>query len=119
MLYHRPFFEKAPHILENYLINYMYQTLFPFSLEGSEHFRQQGIFDDYILMTTQFAWVNGLLVGIAAHYKENFAEEHVVRVVQAFTRATSHYPHVLAWINEQMKKIKFDSLAGMAILLKN
>ncbi len=118
-LYYRPFFEKSPHVLENYLLNYMYQTLFPFSLEGSVHFGQQGIFDDYVLMTTQFAWMNGLLVGIAAHYKEDFAEEHVVRTVQAFTRATAHYPHVLAWINEQMKKIKFDSLAGMAILLKN
>jgi lysine-N-methylase len=117
--YHRPFFERSPHILENYLINYMYQTLFPFGLEGSVHFRQQGIFDEYILMTTQFAWMNGLLVGIAAHYREKFAEEHVVRTVQAFTRATGHYPHVLAWINEQMKKIKFDSLAGMAVLLKN
>ncbi len=118
-LYHRPFFENSPHILENYLINYMYQTLFPFGLEGSVHFRQQGIFDDYILMTTQFAWMNGLLVGIAAHYRENFAAEHVVRTVQAFTRATAHYPHVLVWMNEQMKKIKFDSLAGMAVLLKN
>jgi lysine-N-methylase len=117
--YHRPFFENAPHILENYLINFMYQTLFPFGLVGSAHFRQQGILDDYILMTTQFAWMNALLIGVAAHYKEAFAEEHVVKTVQAFTRATAHYPHVLAWINEQMRKIKFDSLAGMAVLLKN
>ena len=117
-MYHRPFFEKSPHILENYLINFMYQTLFPFGLEGSVHFRQQGILDEYILMATQFAWMNGLLVGVAARYQNAFAEEHVVRTVQAFTRATAHYPHVLVWINEQMKKIRFDSLAGMAVLLK-
>ena len=119
MKYHQPFFERSPFILENYLINAMYQTLFPYGREGSPTFQRQGIFAEYLSLATQFAWMNALLVGVAGHYREAFADEHVVRTVQSFTRATEHYPHVLAWINEQIAKVKLDSLQGMSILLKS
>ena len=33
--YYAPFIEKYPFILENYLLNYFFQTLFPFGREGS------------------------------------------------------------------------------------
>ena len=117
--YHRPFFERSPFILENYLLNYMYQTLFPFGREGSPNFRAQRIFGEYVLMATQFAWVNALLVGVAGQQKHAFGEEHVVHTVQAFSRAVEHYPHVLLWINEEMKRLRMDSLEGMAILLRD
>jgi lysine-N-methylase len=117
--YYRPFFASAPYILENYLLNYMYQTLFPFGREGSPSFTPQGIFDEYVLMTTQFAWVNALLIGVAGRYQHAFGEQQVVRTIQAFTRAVEHNPHVLQWINQEMKRLKMDSLEGMSILLKN
>lgn len=117
--YHRPFFERFPFILENYLVNYMFQNLFPYGREGSKNFVSRSIFDEYILMTTQFAWINALLIGIAGHHKEAFAEEHVVQTIQSFTRAVEHYPHALKSISEYMKSRGLNSLQGMAILLKN
>jgi lysine-N-methylase len=117
--YHRPFFEKFPHILENYLMNYMFQNLFPYGRAGSASSTSQNMFDEYIQMTTQFAWINALLIGVAAYYKGAFAGEHVVRTIQSFTRAVEHYPDTLKSIKEYMKSREMDSLQGMAILLKN
>ena len=117
--YHRPFLERSPFILENYLLNYIVQNLFPFGREGSAQFIPRSMFEEWILMTTQFAWINALLIGISGHYKEYFAEEHVVSTIQSFTRAVEHYPAVLNSIIEYMKLRKLNTFQGMAIMLKN
>ena len=115
---HTPFFAKRPFLLENYLLNDFFQSLFPFGREGSPHFINQGIFDEYIVMTTRFAWMNGLLIGMAGCYRETFNETHVVRGVQSFCRAVDHFPYVLASISDYIRGQKLDSLQGMAILLR-
>ena len=115
---HLPFFEASPFILENYLINYMFQNLFPYGRSGSSDFIPQSIFAEYLQMTTQFAWINALLIGIAAHHKKAFAPEHVVTAIQSFTRAVEHYPDLLNSINHYVSRRDLNSLHGMAILLK-
>jgi len=117
--YHRPFFEQRPFILENYLLNYMFRYLFPFGREGSDRFTARSIFDEYILMTTQFAWINGLLIGIAGQCKETFAEEHVVRAIQSYSREVDHDASILASIIDFMRGHGLDNLQGMAVMLKN
>jgi lysine-N-methylase len=116
--YHSPLFEVAPFILENYLINYMFQNLFPYGRSGSADFIPQSIFAEYLQMTTQFAWINGLLIGIAGHHKQAFAAEHVVKAIQSFTRAVEHYPAVLQSINDYMSDRNLNTLQGMVIMLK-
>jgi lysine-N-methylase len=116
--YHSPFFESSPFILENYLINYMFQNLFPYGRSGSADFIPQSIFAEFLQMTTQFAWINGLLIGIAGHHKQAFAAEHVIKAIQSFTRAVEHYPTVLQSINHYMADRGLNTLQGMAIMLK-
>jgi lysine-N-methylase len=117
--YHRPFFERFPFILENYLVNYIFQNLFPYGREGSLNFTSLSMFEEYIQMTTQFAWVNALLVGVAGRHKNAFAGEHVVQTIQPFTRAVEHYPHVIRRVNQHMKARGLDTLHGMAIMLRS
>jgi len=117
--YHRPFFERYPFILENYLVNYMFLNLFPYGRAGSDHFIARSIFEEYVLMTAQFAWVNALLVGVAGRYRESFGVEHVVKTVQALTREVGHYPDALQFINDYLQARGLDSVRGMAILLKS
>jgi lysine-N-methylase len=117
--YHLPFFEGSPFILENYLINYIFQNLFPFGRSGSADFTPQSIFAEYLQMTTQFAWINALLIGIAGHRKQALATEHVVNTIQSFTRAVEHYPYLLKFINNYMSTSNLNSLHGMAIMLKH
>jgi lysine-N-methylase len=117
--YHRPFFEARPYIFENYLLNYMFRTLFPFGRARSADFIPRSIFDEYILMTTQFAIINGLLIGIAGHFKERFSEEHVVKTIQSFTREADHDPMALNSMVEFMHKTNLGNLVGLSVLLKN
>ena len=117
--YYGPFFDRLPFILENYLLNYMFQNLFPYGRAGSPDFAPLNMFGEYIRMTTHFAWINALLVGIAGRYKEAFAAEHVVHTVQSFTRAVEHYPDVLRSIDEYVRIRGLNNLEGMAIMLKS
>jgi lysine-N-methylase len=117
--YHDPFFAKSPFILENYLVNYIFQNLFPFGHEATSRFKPRSIFEEYILLATQFAWVDTLLVGVAGHYREAFGEEHVVKVVQSFSRAVEHNPYISTSINEFMAHLQMDNLEGMAVMLRS
>ncbi|MBB5342267.1 flagellin lysine-N-methylase [Tunturibacter empetritectus] len=116
--YCAPFFAERPHILENYLLNYVYRTLFPFGREASAHITPQGVFGEYMLMVTQYALVYGLLVGMAGHARENFGEEHVVRLVQSFSKTVEHSPRYLEEINELIASRGLGDPQGTATLLK-
>ncbi len=116
---HRPFFEKHPFILENYLLNTIFQTLFPFGRSGSQHYVPQTIMDEYILMTVQFAWVNTLLIGMAGHYQQDFSGAHVVFAIQSFARGVEHYPYYVLSLLDQCRSLQINSLNGMAVLLRN
>jgi len=117
--YYRPFFERSPFILENYLINYIFQNLFPYGRTGGTGLNALGFFGEYLQMTMQFAWINALLVGVAGRYKSAFAEEHVVKTIQSVTRAVEHYPDVLRSISGYVTMRGLDSLDGMAVMLRS
>lgn len=117
--YYRPFFARRPFILENFLLNYIFQKLFPFGRENSSQSKHRRMFEEYVLLATQFAWVDTMLIGVAGHHKEAFAEEHVVQVVQSFCRAVEHNHLVLDSITELMVYLQLDNLQGMAVLLKS
>ena len=91
--HYEPFMRQHPHILENYLINHILSTGFPFS--GPDSHPQK----DFIWMCVEFALIKGLLIGIAAFRREAFAAEHVVKLVQSFTKAVEHQPAFREAIN--------------------
>ncbi len=118
-IYYQPFFAESPFILENYLLNYLFQNLFPFGRENNPRSTPRRIFEEYVLLAAQFAWIEMLLIGVAGHRKQAFGEEHVVQVIQSFCRAVEHNSSVLTSIREFMTHFKLDSLEGMAVLLKS
>jgi lysine-N-methylase len=117
--YYFPFIETFPFILENYLVNYIFKNLFPYGRSGSDSFKPQRIFTEYLQMMTQFAWMNGLLIGAAGYHKGGFSGEHVVKVIQSFSRAVEHYPKVLTSMHRYVCSRNLHSLLGMAIILKH
>ncbi|WP_183790116.1 flagellin lysine-N-methylase [Tunturiibacter gelidoferens] len=116
--YCAPFFAAHPHILENYLLNYVYRTLFPFGREASAHITPQVIFGEFLLMVTQYALVYGLLVGMAGYRREAFGEEHVVKLVQSFSKTVEHSPSYLKDINQLIESRGLGDPQGIAMLLK-
>jgi lysine-N-methylase len=111
------FFARNPFILENYLLNYTFRTLFPFGRKASAHHTPQNILAEYALMITQYAMVKGLLIGIASHHRDAFGTEHVVKLIQSFSRAVEHSPVFLKQVNEFIKGRKLDTVEGFATLL--
>ena len=113
-----PFLAAHPHLLENYLLNHLYSQLFPFGREGSPLFPPHGIFDEYLLLATRFAWVTTMLAGIAAQRRQAFSSDDAVAAIQSLTRAVEHYPDALADLLATLRRHNLASLEGTAILLK-
>ena len=117
--YCRPLFENYPFIMENYLLNYVFRTLFPFGREASPHFTPQSIFGEYILLVAQYAVINGLLIGMAGYYREAFGTDHVVKLVQSFSKAVEHNPSYLKQMGDFIRSRNLDNSQGLVTLLKS
>ncbi len=110
--YYQPFMQQHPYILENYLLNHVFRTRFPYGVDP------QGKLNDplteYLVMCVLYAVIKGLLIGMAGHYREAFAEAHVIKLVQSFAKAVEHSPQFLGASN-----LGLANADGMALLLKN
>ncbi len=117
-LYWRPYAERMPWVMENYLLNYLYQQLFPFGRGGSVRHAPRPIWDEFLLMAVQFFWVSGLLAGVAGCHGDRFSDEHVVHTVQSFCREVEHRPGLPGAVLAFLRQSGLDSMAGMAALLR-
>jgi lysine-N-methylase len=118
-LFYRPFMQQHPQLLENYLLNSLLQNLFPFGREGSAQSTPQSLAGEFLLLATQFACVEVLLIGMAGYYQANFAAEHVVTAVQSFTRVIEHYPAVRKSMVDYVAGRGLSELEGVVVLLRN
>jgi lysine-N-methylase len=116
--YFGPFMEAHPHVLENFLVNYIYQRLFPFGRAGGVAMRDHSLFEEFVLLATQFGWMELLLLGVAGRHTEQFGAVQVVETVQSFHRAVEHYPAVLQGLLVTLHARGIDNLEGMAALLR-
>ena len=113
-----PFLQRFPYIVENYLLNYVYQHLFPFGRTGSDRFVPHSMFEEAVLFLTQFSWLMTLLTGVAGRYGSEFTDTHLIATVQPFTRAVEHAPQILEDVLSAMKRRDLDNLTGLAKLLR-
>jgi len=59
------------------------------------------------------------LIGMAGFHKENFAVEHVIQLIQSFSKTIEHNVQYLRDVKELLKKHEFTTMAYMSILIKN
>ncbi|MBK1674898.1 hypothetical protein CKO35_16720 [Ectothiorhodospira shaposhnikovii] len=109
--WYEPFMGQREYILENYLVNHVFGNLFPMNRKTP--------MDAFAMMAVQYAVIKMLLVGQAGLYKDQFAESHVVTVIQKFVKAVEHNPQFLKKIYDQMGEKGLLSMAYMAILVRN
>ena len=123
--YYAPFFEKHPHILENYLVNTMFRCRFPF---GRDSMRTDAapstpsklsMTRESVLLTAQFVLMKGLLIGVAGFHREQFSASHVVHAVQAASKHFEHHTEFLTEAHALLVEKHLDSQLGLAILLRN
>ena len=92
----RAYLDRRPHLLENFLVNHVYSTSFPFS-GGRKPF------DEYVLMSVRFALVKMLLVGAAA-CEGRLTDDLVIETIQPFERVVSHDPSFLRHMLQLLKR---------------
>jgi len=93
--YYVPFMSQHEHILEHYLVNYAYRTLFPFGLPESN----QRLSDDrvpspihaqYMLMIAHYAVTKTLLIGMAGFHKSAFGVDQAIKLIQSCAMTFEH-----------------------------
>ncbi len=110
--YYAPFMEKHPYILENYFVNHIFRTRFPFALNsGGEALDAK---TQHLLMCLQYCIIKGLLIGMAGHYRESFGTEHIVKLIQSVAKVVEHSARFPEHVNRELA-----TADGMALLLKN
>lgn len=117
--YYEPFMREHPFILENYLINYVFKNRFPFSDSADPQGKLTDPQTAYLMMGAHYAVIRGLLIGMAGHYRAAFAAPHVVKLVQAFSKAVEHNLGFLKEIITSLKASKLGNAGGMALLLQD
>ena len=118
LIYLTPLLNKSPFMMENYLVNYVYQHLFPFGRAGSDRFIPYTMSAEAVLLVAHYSWVTTLLTGVAARYGKDFDATHLITTVQAYTKTVEHVPQVAEEVLAFVADRGLDSLAGLAKLLR-
>jgi lysine-N-methylase len=116
--YFAPFFLKNQHILENYLLNMIYYNRYPLGAKAAP----ESLPDpekEFEELTILFVLIKGLLIGVAGHYKEKFATEHVIQTVQTAFKHFEHDREFMAEARVLLAGRKLNDMRGFAMLLRN
>jgi lysine-N-methylase len=117
--FYAPFFERHPHIMENFLVNTVLRTQFPFGKEAIRDGTQPNMTKEFAQLAAQFALMRGLLIGVAGHHGAAFSAAHVVHTVQAASKHFEHHPEFLKLAHALLVDSGMDGARGLAILLRN
>ena len=114
-----PFFERHPHILENYLLNQMFRQLFPFDTVLFHPAATPDCAASFASLATRFALIKGMLIGVAGFYGERISEAHVVQVVQTVSRHFEHSPQFLEHAATLLRVRSMNTAKGLTMLIRN
>ncbi len=122
--YYAPFLAQHGQMLENYLVSYVFRTLFPLGAQESTHGLSihraaNTIRDQCLLLTAYFGIVQTLLIGVAAFHKEHFGTAEAVEVIQSFTKTFEHSPTFPERALKKLADKRVTSCVMLAILLLN
>jgi lysine-N-methylase len=101
--YYSPFISQHEYILENYLVNHVYKNIFPFTNEG-------GLYANYVMLVIHYSMIKLHLIGMSGLYKDEFGVEHVLKLIQSFSKAVEHSTQYLKQIEELLRLNGFTTL---------
>lgn len=118
------FMHQYEYILENYFVNYVFKTLFPFgpqkTIYNQEIFTvKKTVFTEYMLLVLDYAIIKNLLVGISGYWKEQFGTQQVLRLIQSFEKNVGHDVPYLQRLLKFFDDNHMINAACAAMLIKN
>ena len=110
-------------MLENYLVNNAFRSLFPFRSQHENRTLHEEtprtVAAQYMLLTSYFGIVKAMLIGVAGHHGPAFGIEDVIRVVQICSKTFEHSITYPKRILEILAAHGINSPEGMAVLTQN
>ncbi|QEN08138.1 FliB family protein [Oceanispirochaeta crateris] len=106
-----PFFIEKGYFLEHYLVNFMYQSHFPFT-------ENQNILDGYVMLVVRYSFIRFYLSGMASSGVK-IGDEDVVQLIQVFTKTIEHHKTFILDLLDKIKTSKYNPLEFAAALLKS
>lgn len=94
--------KEYDYIIENYLVNFIYNYMFPFNEVLS-------IFDSYIMLLMRVGFIKFYLVGIYLKNK-NVDKNRIVEFVQVFSKTIEHHRSYLMDSLQYVKRNDYDNL---------
>ncbi|AOR22911.1 flagellin lysine-N-methylase [Clostridium taeniosporum] len=104
------FLKNKEYVLENYLVNEVFSTLFPIK-RGTE------IFEEYCILVIKFAILKIFLVGIGNHYK-CLDDNKVIRILYLYSRNIEHTKGYIDGILDWIKKENNVNMGFMSLLIR-
>ena len=114
-----PFFDRHPHIMENFLINTILRCQFPFGKDAMRNGTPPSMTREFALLAAQFALMRGLLIGVAGFHGKEFSTDHVVHTMQAASKHFEHHTEFLNLAYALLVERNMDGARGLATLLRN
>ena len=97
------------YIFENYLVNFMYNYMFPFN-------ESESIFDGYIMLLVRYSFIKFYLVGKYLYNKQD-CKEDIAEFIQAFSKTIEHHRTYLVDSMNYIKENKLDNIEFAKILI--
>lgn len=107
--YSKEYMIENSFIFENYLVNFIYNYMFPFS-------ENQSVFDGYIMLLMRYSFIRFYLVGKYIVNK-NESKEEIVRFIQVFSKSIGHHRNYLVNLLKYIKEKEFNNIEFVKIHL--
>ncbi len=119
--YYAPFMAQHEYMLEQYLVNYVHGSLFPFGpQETTQNLSvQHSIAKQYMLVAVYFAIVKTVAIGMAGFHKTAFGADHVIKVVQSCAKTFEHSVAFPARALQLLSGKGFENCVSLAVLMQN
>lgn len=106
---HNNIFKKYSYILENYLVNFMFNNLFPFSETDS-------VFDGYVMLIIRYSLIKLYLVSMYLKNREE-SKEQIINFIQVFSKIIEHHKTFLVDTLREVKGKELNNIEFMKTLI--
>lgn len=100
--YERKVMQENSYIFENYMVNLMYNYLFPFSESDS-------LFEGYIMLLVRYSFIRFYLVGRYINNGKDTPED-IIRFISSFGRSIEHDKNYLSKIADYIEENKYGNM---------
>jgi lysine-N-methylase len=117
--YYEPFAQAYPCFMENYVLNYVFRTRFPFADVSDQVQRCIDPLTSFLLLALHYRLLHSLLIGAAWRHSEKFSISQAVQAVPTFVRGVEHNVKFFDELLSFARSPELQNSVGLAVLLKS